>query len=97
MRAYEPFAGRAQLYRNMSLSVVNEIQGTFDLVFIDGPHTYANVRQDILAWQPKVRPGGIVSGHDFMCGHPPLLWAVSEQHLAEEIHVAMDGVWWWTA
>ena len=35
-----------------------------DLVFIDGNHGYSQIRQDILAWLPRVRNGGILCGHD---------------------------------
>lgn len=38
---------------------------TLDFVFIDGMHTYEAVKQDIEDWTPKVRIGGIVSGHDY--------------------------------
>jgi hypothetical protein len=37
-----------------------------DLVFIDGDHRYEAVRADIAGWLPKVRPGGVLCGHD--CG-----------------------------
>lgn len=33
-------------------------------VFIDGSHLYDAVREDILAWLPKVKPGGFIGGHD---------------------------------
>jgi predicted O-methyltransferase YrrM len=36
----------------------------FDLVFIDADHSYSSVRDDIAAWRPKVRPGGVLCGHD---------------------------------
>ena len=36
--------------------------GCADLVFIDGDHE--DVETDVLAWGPKVRPGGILCGHD---------------------------------
>ncbi|MBI2810490.1 MAG: class I SAM-dependent methyltransferase [Candidatus Melainabacteria bacterium] len=36
-----------------------------DLVFIDANHEYSHVKQDILSWLPKVRPGGILAGHDY--------------------------------
>lgn len=39
-------------------------EGSVDLLFIDGDHRYDTVRGDIALWGPKVRPGGIVSGHD---------------------------------
>ena len=41
---------------------------TFDLVFIDGDHTYEATKQDIAIWWPRVRSGGLLCGHDF--GHP---------------------------
>ena len=36
-----------------------------DFVFVDGDHSYESVLKDIKAWLPKVRPGGILAGHDF--------------------------------
>lgn len=36
-----------------------------DLVFIDGAHDYESVRYDIEAADRKVRPGGILAGHDY--------------------------------
>jgi len=38
---------------------------TLDFVFIDAMHDYESVRSDIIAWFPKVKVGGIISGHDF--------------------------------
>lgn len=37
---------------------------SFDLVFIDGDHRYEGIRRDIELWRRKVRPGGILCGHD---------------------------------
>ena len=34
------------------------------MVFIDADHRYHAVRADIRAWINKVRPGGILAGHD---------------------------------
>lgn len=39
-----------------------------DFVFLDADHTYQAIRRDIDAWLPKVRPGGIIAGHDY--NHP---------------------------
>lgn len=33
-------------------------------VFIDGNHSYKEVYEDVRAWLPKVKPGGILAGHD---------------------------------
>lgn len=39
--------------------------GCFDFVFIDANHVYEYVKEDIEAWWPKVRTGGILLGHDY--------------------------------
>ncbi len=41
---------------------------SLDFVFIDANHTYQYVKEDIELWTPKVRKGGIVSGHDYYVG-----------------------------
>jgi len=56
----------AKLYEDASL----------DLVLIDANHEYDYVKEDILAWLPKVKPGGILAGHDW--GWEGIVRAVNE-------------------
>ena len=52
---------------------------SLDFVFIDAAHDYENVKKDIIAWKPKVRPGGILAGHDYNQENSPgLVRAVHE-------------------
>jgi len=37
-----------------------------DFVYVDARHDYCGVSEDIAAWWPKVRRGGIMAGHDFL-------------------------------
>ena len=38
---------------------------SLDFVYIDACHQYDDVVEDIKLWEPKVRPGGWIGGHDF--------------------------------
>lgn len=38
---------------------------SLDFIFIDGNHDYLNVTQDLNYWYRKVKPGGIIAGHDY--------------------------------
>lgn len=59
----------ATIVRKGSVEVANYItDASLDFVYINGPHEFNPVMMDILHWTPKVRPGGIVSGHGF-CSH----------------------------
>ena len=56
----------------------NVADGSLDFVFIDAQHDYKSVRQDIIAWMPKVKKGGIVSGHDYQRKFSGVMQAVDE-------------------
>lgn len=59
-------AGRRVLCWQASLGAAATLpDGGLDFVFIDADHSYEGVRADLVAWAPKLRPGGILSGHDY--------------------------------
>jgi predicted O-methyltransferase YrrM len=39
--------------------------GSIDMVFVDADHSYPAIRADLLAWAPKLKPGGLMCGHDW--------------------------------
>ena len=39
--------------------------GSLDFVYVDGTHAYKAVKEDILSWMPKIKPAGILAGHDY--------------------------------
>jgi predicted O-methyltransferase YrrM len=41
---------------------------SLDWVFIDADHSFDRVHEDISGWLPKVKPGGLISGHDYPYG-----------------------------
>ena len=59
-------AGVVKVIKGYSLDVVNQYEDeSLAFVFIDGSHYYDAVKEDILAWLPKVKVGGIIGGHDY--------------------------------
>lgn len=55
-----------QLWRMRSLEAAQLVpDASCGLVYIDGSHTQADVAQDLAAWFPKVRRGGMFAGHDY--------------------------------
>lgn len=62
----DEFADRRVILPMTSIEASKRVpDGSLDFVFIDGDHTYESAKRDIELWYPKVRPGGLVSGHDY--------------------------------
>jgi len=62
----EKYKPRAEMIPLASLEAVELINfEELDFCFIDGAHDYDSVKADILAWIPKVKPGGYLFCHDY--------------------------------
>jgi hypothetical protein len=58
---------RCMLVKDSSVNAARKIMdGALDFVYIDADHDYSSCKQDIEAWFPKVRHGGIIAGHDYL-------------------------------
>ncbi len=93
----------ARLMGQTSVAVGLRLEAdTLDAVYIDGNHAYEYVRTDLQVWSDKVRPGGIVAGHDFFqFAGAGVIRAVTEfttskgitdWHLTDE----REPSFWWT-
>ncbi len=59
------YGERCTVHRLASIEAAKLVaDGSLDFVFIDACHTEAAARADILAWAPKVKPTGYLTGHD---------------------------------
>ena len=57
---------RATLVRSLSVPAAEKFADNFfDWVYIDALHTEDALYNDLVAWWPKVRNGGLVSGDDY--------------------------------
>lgn len=65
-RIMKAYPDRTTFYRITSDEAVNMFEdNSLDFVFIDGLHTYEQVTKDCINFFPKVKSGGLFSGHDF--------------------------------
>lgn len=62
---------RCRILRMDSVQAASEFADrSLSFVYIDGDHSYGGCRRDILAWAPKVMPGGVIAGHDYYDKEP---------------------------
>lgn len=84
---------RATLMRATTVAAARRVRNaSLDFVFIDADHTYEGASADIDGWQRKVRPGGMLLGHDHNPERfPGVVRAVSERF--DNIELFDDHVW----
>lgn len=82
-----PFGSRVAFVRAFSVEAAAAFEdGSLDFVYLDAAHDFASVAADLRAWAPKVRPGGIVAGHDYLKAKLPSL-----MHVPQVIHGWTDA------
>lgn len=65
--------------KGKSVEVSNDFNNVFfDVIYIDGEHTYSAVSRDIYSWKDKIKPGGFLAGHDYQGRFPGTIQAVDE-------------------
>lgn len=63
------FAPRAFITRGKSPAIANDFPAeSLDMVYLDANHSYEAVLADLAAWLPKIKPGGVFAGHDYLDG-----------------------------
>jgi predicted O-methyltransferase YrrM len=77
-------------HKGFSIDLVNSFEDNFcDLIYIDGDHSEFDFRQDMDNWVSKVKPNGIIAGHDFYWITP----YITDYTNYDSITVYEDGSW----
>jgi hypothetical protein len=65
--AMSKYPERVKVIRDDCRNAVKEFEDSFfDFIYIDSNHEYRHVKRDIEDWYPKLKVGGIFSGHDYV-------------------------------
>jgi hypothetical protein len=68
LHSVEAHGSKAMAVQSTSTEAADLFPDAFaDLVFIDALHDYMSCMQDMRAWWHKVKPGGVLAGHDYNC------------------------------
>lgn len=94
VQARGPLAANVAFYGVVSKQAVSLFQdGSLDFVYIDACHQYEAVRDDLSTWWPKLKPGGVLAGHDIVCvGEIDGGWGKYIQRAAVEFGNYYDAV-----
>ena len=77
MEKAQKYGDRLIVHKGWTHEVATEFKDeSLDFVFIDADHTYEGCKRDILAWKSKVKPEGLLMGHD--AHFPGVIQAVTE-------------------
>lgn len=67
--ALSSYGERSRILRLTSAAAAPRFDdGQLDFAYIDAQHHFEAVREDLEHWYPKVKPGGILAGHDYFDG-----------------------------
>ena len=72
--AYEEFCTAIHGYRNIvplkmmsAIAAHGFLDAVFDAVYLDADHAAPGFLNDVRAWLPKMKPTGLLMGHDWSC------------------------------
>jgi hypothetical protein len=72
-RRLQPHEGRFQVHRRLSTEAADRFaDASLDFVYLDADHSREGLLEDLEAWHPKVRAGGVIAGHDYCNGRTEL-------------------------
>lgn len=89
----KPYEGRFKVVRASSALAASLIEESepFDLVFIDGDHSYDGCALDIALWRKRTK---VIGGHDYgKASFPGVVKAVREA-FGTEYTLGLDSNWW---
>ena len=59
--------GQVEIHRKLSIEAVQDFpENYFDWIYIDTDHSYLNTKAELHQYAEKLKPSGVICGHDFV-------------------------------
>ncbi|EFC55236.1 class I SAM-dependent methyltransferase [Enterobacter cancerogenus] len=59
-----------EIKRGLSVDMASQFEeNSLDWIYIDTDHSYETTIRELCAYSPKIKPGGIITGHDYTMGN----------------------------
>lgn len=63
-------SGTIEINTDRSIDAVKRFQDNyFDWIYIDTDHSYKSTKEELEAYESRVKPNGIITGHDYISGN----------------------------
>lgn len=62
----EILSGQVEILRKTSFEAVKDVYLKYDFSYHDSSHLYEDIKKELNEWLPKVKPDGLICGHDYM-------------------------------
>lgn len=63
-------SGQCQIHRKLSTEAVLDFPDSyFDWIYIDTAHSYKLTKEELTLYASKIKPGGVIAGHDYTMGN----------------------------
>jgi hypothetical protein len=63
-------SGKIEVIQDDSVTATRKFEDAyFDWIYLDTDHSYEATLQELIAYKDKIKPNGIIAGHDFIIGN----------------------------
>lgn len=83
------------MHRTSTPYGMSDWQGMVDFVYEDSSHRNPQLEHNILFWWDRLRPGGVMAGHDFGCGVGDVDETVHRMAYKWGANLRSEGAVWW--
>ena len=89
------YRNKIRFVKEKSENAIDLIPKGIDFLYIDGYHAKRQVAKELRMFYPKMNPGGVMAGHDYLGEHIELTEAVIEFKQKYNLKLYGGSYDWW--